>query len=74
MTCDIMSRGNINCTNHNLRKNCLLKHVTAGKTEGGVEVMGRGTIRSKQEDAENWKKALDGTLLRIRLDMAMNLL
>jgi hypothetical protein len=36
-----------------LRRNCLLKHVTEGKIEGMVEVMGREKIRKKREDDEN---------------------
>ena len=46
---------NANCTYHILRRNFFLKHVTEGKTEGMVEVMGREKIRTKTEDAENRK-------------------
>jgi hypothetical protein len=31
-----------------LRRNCLLKHVIAGKIEGRIEVTGRGGRRPKQ--------------------------
>jgi len=31
-----------------LRRNCLLKHVTEGKVEGGIEVKGRRGRRLKQ--------------------------
>jgi hypothetical protein len=46
---------NANCTYHILRRNIFLTHVTEGKREGMVEVMGRGKIRTKREDAENLK-------------------
>jgi hypothetical protein len=38
-----------------LRRNFFLKHVTEGKREGMVEVMGREKIRKTREDAENLK-------------------
>jgi hypothetical protein len=33
---------------HTLRRNCLLKHVNEGKTEGRIEVTGRRGRRRKQ--------------------------
>ena len=33
---------------HTLRRNCFLKHVTEGKIEGRIEVMGRHGRRHKQ--------------------------
>jgi hypothetical protein len=56
-----------------LRKNCLLKHVFEGKTEGGIEVIGRQGRRCKKllddfkENKGYWKlqkEALDGILWR----------
>jgi hypothetical protein len=32
---------------HILRRNCLLKHITEGKIEGGIEVTGRHGRRRK---------------------------
>jgi hypothetical protein len=31
-----------------LHRNCLVKNITTGKIEGGIEVMGRQGIRCKQ--------------------------
>jgi hypothetical protein len=42
-----MKRRNANWIAHILRKNCLLKHVIEGKTEGRMEVMGRRGRRRK---------------------------
>jgi len=47
---------------HVLRRSCILKHVTAGKIKGSIEVTGRRGSRRKQllddlkekEDAGNW--------------------
>lgn len=58
-----------------MRRNCVLKHVIGGKTEGRVEVLGRRGRRGKQllEDLMGtrgyltWKaEALDRTLRRTR--------
>jgi hypothetical protein len=35
-------------TGHNKRRNCLLKHVIGGKTDGRIEVTGRRGGRRKQ--------------------------
>jgi len=37
-----------NWIGHILRKNCLLRHVTEGKIEGRIEVMGRRGRRREQ--------------------------
>jgi hypothetical protein len=37
-----------NWVSHILRRNCLLKHVTEGKLEGRIEMMGRRGTRRKQ--------------------------
>jgi hypothetical protein len=64
-----------NWIGHILRRNCLLKHVIAGKLEGGLEMMGRRGRRRKQllndlkEKRRYWKlkeEALDRTLWRTR--------
>jgi ribosome-binding factor A len=58
-----------------LRGNCLVKHITEGKIEGGIEVTERQRRRSKQllddlqETIEKWKlkdEALDRIVLRTR--------
>jgi hypothetical protein len=58
-----------------MRRNCLLKHVTAGTIETRIEVKGRRGNRRKQlrddlkEGREFWKlqeKALDSTMWRTR--------
>jgi hypothetical protein len=58
-----------------LRRNCLLKHVTAGKIEGMIEVTGRRGRRRKEllydlkEKRGYWKlkkEALDRTVWRSR--------
>jgi len=36
-----LKRRKVNGTSHILCSNCLLKHVTAGKLKGRMEVMGR---------------------------------
>jgi chorismate mutase len=36
-----IKRMNAKCLGHILRRNCLLKHVSEGKIEGRIEVMGR---------------------------------
>jgi hypothetical protein len=41
-------RRKANCIGHILRRNCLLKHVIEGKTEGLTEVTGRRGRRRKQ--------------------------
>jgi hypothetical protein len=60
---------------HILRRNCLLKHVIAGKLEGRIEMTGRRRRRRKQllddlnEKRRYWKfkeEALDRTLWRTR--------
>jgi hypothetical protein len=46
-----------------LCRNCLLKHITEGKVEGGVEMMVRAGRRCKQlldeEILENEREAMD---------------
>jgi hypothetical protein len=42
-----VKRRNANWISHFLRRNCLLKHVIEGKTEGRIEVMGRRGRRRK---------------------------
>jgi hypothetical protein len=60
---------------HILRRNCLLKHVTEGKIQVGIEVTGRRGRRHKKplgdvkETRGYWKlkeEALDRTLWRTR--------
>jgi hypothetical protein len=61
-----------NCIGHMLRRNCLLKHVTEGKTEGRIGVTGRrGRCKHLVDDLKEkrgyWKlkeEVLDRTLLR----------
>jgi len=36
-----LKRRKVNGTGHTLCSNCILKHITAGKLEGRMEVMGR---------------------------------
>jgi hypothetical protein len=38
--------GKANWIDHVLRRNCLLKQIIEGKTEGGIEMMGRYGRRS----------------------------
>jgi hypothetical protein len=64
-----------NWIGHNLRRNCLLKHLIEGKLEGRIEMTGRRGRRRKQllddlkEKGRYWKlkeEALDCTLWRTR--------
>jgi len=68
-----VKRRKVNWIVHVLRRNCLLKHVIAGKLEGRVEVTGRPRRRSKKlldefkRMREYWKlkeEALDRILWR----------
>jgi hypothetical protein len=43
-----IKRRKSNWIGHSLRRNCLLKHVVEGKTEGRIEVTGRRGRRRKQ--------------------------
>jgi hypothetical protein len=70
-----IERRKANWTGHILRRNCLLKHVIDGKTEGRIKVTGRRGRRRKQllddlkEKRGYWKleeAALDRTVWRIR--------
>jgi len=45
---DTLNRKEANLIGHILRRNCLLKHVIAGKLEGRIEVTGRQQRRRKQ--------------------------
>ena len=62
-----------NWIGHSWRRNCLLKYVTEGKTEGKIEVTGRRRRRGKQllddlkeikEYCKMEKKVIDRTLWR----------
>jgi hypothetical protein len=68
-----VKRWKANWIGHILRRNCLLKHVTEGNTEGSMEVMTRRGRRNKQllydlkETRGYWKlteEALDRTVWR----------
>jgi hypothetical protein len=70
-----IKRRKANWIGHNLRRNCLLKHVIEGKLEGTTEMTGRRRRRRKQlledlkERRKYWKlkeEALDRTPWRIR--------
>jgi hypothetical protein len=70
-----IKRRKANWIGHNLRRNCLLKHVIEGKLEGRIEMTGRRGRRRKQlldalkEKRRYWKskeEALDRTLWRTR--------
>jgi hypothetical protein len=70
-----VKRRSANCIGHTWRRNCLLKHVTEGKINGGIEVTRRGARRRKQllddlmEKRGQWKlkeEALECTLWRTR--------
>ena len=43
-----VNRRKANWIGQALRRNCLIKHVTEGKIEGRIEVMGRRGRRGKQ--------------------------
>jgi hypothetical protein len=71
----IIKRRKANWIGHILRRNCLLKHVIEGKTDGRIEVTERRGRRRKQllddlkEKRGYWKskeEALDRTLWRTR--------
>jgi hypothetical protein len=66
-----IQRGKANWIGHVLRRNCLLKHITEGKIESGIEMMARQGRRCKQlQSGRNktrgyWKvkeEALDRTV------------
>ena len=72
-TCNKKSK--VNWIGHILRRNCLLKHVIAGKIEGGIEVTERRGGRRKQllnglqKNIKYWKlkeAALDRIVWRNR--------
>jgi phosphatidylserine/phosphatidylglycerophosphate/cardiolipin synthase-like enzyme len=50
-------RRKANWIGHISRRNCLLKHVVAGKIDGKVEVMGRRRRRPEQllNDLKEWR-------------------
>jgi hypothetical protein len=67
---------------HTLRRNCFLKEVIGGKTEGRIEVIGRRGRRRKQllddlkEKRGYWKlkeETLDRTLWRTRCERGYGL-
>jgi hypothetical protein len=71
----IIKRRKANWIGHILHRNCLLKHVIEGKSEGRIEMTGRRGRRCKQllddlkEKRRYWKlkeEALDHTLWRTR--------
>jgi hypothetical protein len=47
-TIQTIKRRKANWIGHILHRNCLLKHVIAGKVEGRIKVTGRRGIRRKQ--------------------------
>ena len=51
-----------NCIGHILRRNCLLKHIIEGETEGRVEMRGRQERRRKHllEDLKERRKTERG--------------
>jgi hypothetical protein len=64
-----------------VRRNCLLKHIIEGKTEGGIEVSGRQGRRCKKvkddltETRGYWKleeAALGRTLWRLAMNEAVD--
>jgi hypothetical protein len=68
-----ITRRKANWIGHILRRNCLLKHVTAGKIEGSIEITGKRGRRRKQllddlrETRAYWKlkdEAVDPTVWR----------
>jgi hypothetical protein len=70
-----IKRRKANWTSHILRRNCLLKHVTEGEIEGGIDVTGRWGRRRKQlwndlKDMTRYRKlkgeAPDRTVWRTR--------
>jgi hypothetical protein len=74
-TLHTIERRKVNWIGHILRRNCLPKHVTEGKSEGRTEMTGRRGRRRKQplDDLKKkrryWKlkeEALDRTLWRTR--------
>jgi hypothetical protein len=77
-----IKRGKTNWIGHILCRNCLLKHVIEGKTEGRIEVRGRRGRRCKhllddlKEKREYWKlkeDAIGHTLWELALEDGMNL-
>jgi hypothetical protein len=70
-----IKRRKANWIGHNLRRNCLLKHVIEGKLEGRIEMTGRRGRRRKQllDDLKERRRycklkeeAVDRTVWRIR--------
>ena len=45
---ETVKRRKAKCIGHNLRRNCILKHVTEGKIEGNIEMTERRGRRYKQ--------------------------
>jgi hypothetical protein len=43
-----VKRRKASCIGHVLRRNCLIRHVTAGKIKGGIEVTERQGRRRRQ--------------------------
>jgi hypothetical protein len=75
-TLNTIKRRKADWIGHILRRNCLLKHMTEGKLEGMIEMIGRWGRRCWQllddlkEKRRHWKlkeEALDHTLWRPRL-------
>jgi hypothetical protein len=64
-----LGRNKDNWIGHTLRRDCLLKHVSEGKIDGGMEMMGRQGRKHKhlqdglKEKIEYWKEEAPGRTL-----------